>query len=550
MKITRLFTILFALLLAMAVNAKDYDLTVGENVLTGFDSANGMFTPNQDCKVLIEAQEVLKVSYNGKEYAYSYVPGSGFAYTFEVDGVKAGETVYVTSDFVWNSKSKVRITTYADGGAIPVEALAVSPKAGEVFNWNSSGNVTINFNKNVSLSSLKLKSGDNVVDVDDVRLGSSVGFNVTNALNAMLKEGKLNPGETFQIVLAGLRDAADKENLYNGDGNFVIEYKAPYPQYDVVKATVGDYQLSYTQANTYEFLSYYSPDGEDGLFVIEFEGDIKSVGSVNMSMGNLDLIASGKYHRSELPYKIDGKKLLIDARGKLRTLAVLFPAVMEEETEEGGEAVEGIGSYDTEHVTIAISNIIDVNGNAFRTNLPGSVGSFSFVMNYKELVDEAFIDGDNKSEGDAVKGCEEVSLWLSNPDIKFDGLEVSYYVESANPTDELSAQEQRTEVVKNFTSVPDAVEGAIITFKMPEMAGVVAGTTVRVALANASSADGMPHYLYIEFKADGMADCIKGVSTNACCADGIYTLSGAKVSKAEAKQRGIFVVNGKKTLIR
>lgn len=533
----------------MTVSAKDYELKEGLNSFEGFMPANATFTPDVDGKVLVEAQEVFVVKYDGKEVKYSYVPGSDYAYTYEVEGVKAGEAVTVTSDFVWNGGSKVRITMFPDGGAIPVKILSCSPKTDEVFAWYTSGNVTVNFNKNVTISSVKLKAGDYTADVDDVHLGSSFGFDVTNALNNALKEGKLNPGDEFQIVVSGLRDAADKNNLYNGDGVFVMNYIAPHRQSCYVKASVGETELTYTHANAYEFLSYYSPEGEDGLIVIEFDGDIKSANDVYMSMGNLDLDAVGKFHRSSLPYRIEGNKMIIDARGKLRTLAVLFPAVQEEEAPEDGQVNEGLGQFDTEHVTITVSNVVDVNGNAVRTDLPGSVGSFSFVMNYKELIDEAYIDGDNKFDGDNVKSGEEIKLWLSNPSIKFDGIAVSYFVESSNPDDELAIMEQRVIVVKDFSAVPDAVEGEIITFTMPDMEGVVDGTTVRVALNDAASADGMPHYLYLEFKAaGGVPNAIANVEDNKSH-EGIYNLNGIKVNKTDAKS-GLFIVNGKTVFIK
>ncbi len=548
MKNLKLFTVIATLLCAVSASAKDYVLAVGENVLDDYQFAtlDAVYTAESDCKVLVEAQEVFVVKHEGVEVKYSYVPGSTYAYAYEVGNVKAGEKISVHSDFTWTSK--IKLSVFGNGGPIPVQTLAVTPKAEQTFAWYTSGNITVNFNKNVSLSSVKLKAGEKEYDVDDVHVGSSFGCNLTNALNAALKDGAIKTGDKFQLVLTGLRDASDKENLYNGDGVLVIEYLAPYPQTDYLKASVGGTELTFMQANSYEFLSYYSPDGEDGLFVVEFDGNIGKVDDVFMTMGNLDLDSSGKYHRSSIPYTIEGNKLLIDARGKLRTLAVLFPAIQEEEPEDGSSVNEGLGSYDTDHVIISVANVVDVNDNPVRTNLQGSVGSFSFVMNYKELIDEAYIDGDNKADGEDVKGGEEISLWLSNPDIKFEGLAVSYFVPVENPDDEQNSQTQVVELVTEYTSVPDGVQGEIITFKMPAMTDAVAGSTVRVALYNASSADGMPHYLFIEYKASSVPDCIKNIDEKTENSS-IYTLGGVKVSLENAK-KGIFIKNGKKTLIK
>lgn len=495
---------LIILMLSLAVSATDVTFKEGVNNITvkDFSPINGVFTPNRDGKVVVECQAVWNVVYDNVAVQYEWTPGSGYMYRYEVNDVKANTPVSISLDFVLSNTYSVKITMYGDG-PVPVEVLNVSPKTGKTFDWNTTGMVSVNFNKTVTVSSIKFVVGDYSDDVDDVHLGSSLGFNITNALNKALKDSVLQAGAKFQIQIKGLREAADKNNRYNGTGDLTLEYVAPHPQHDLVSARVGESQLSYLQANTYEFLSYYSPDQEDGLFVFEFDGNVGKLSGVTLSMGNLDLDTQGKYYRGAVPYVIEGNKILVDARGTLRTLAVLFPAIVEEDIEEEAGGNEMLGTFDTEHISLLLSNVMDTNGNAFRCNAQGSVGSFSFVMNYREIVDEAYIDGDNKQEGDTIYAGEEISLWLSNADIKFDGLEVSYFVQAptTDENDEEVVLEQRQVLVKEVSVEPDPFQGVIISFQMPELTEVVVGSTIRVALHDAKSADGMPHYLYIEFKA-------------------------------------------------
>lgn len=541
---------LLTMVLSVAASAKDYKFTEGVNSIDAFQDANATFTPSRDGRVLIEAREVWTITYDDKQYEHSYVPASDFAFVYELNDVKAGKDISLYLSFPLNA-TKIRITLYGEG-VVPVEVLNVSPRVGKTFDWNTTGMVSVNFSKGVSLSSVKFVAGDYVTDVDDVHVGTGVGFNLTNALNGALKEGKLQVGEKFQVKISGLRDMADKNNLYNGDGELVLEYIAPYPQYEFVSAKVGEESLTYLQANTYKFLSYYSPDSEDGLFEFEFEGEIGKVGGVMMTMGNLDLDAQGKYHRSNLPYTVSGNKLLVDARGTLRTLAVLFPAIIEEEGEEGEEGNEMLGTFDKEHVTITLSNVIDINGNAFLCKAQGSVGSYSFVMGYREIVDEVYIDGDNKQDGDEVCPGEDVSLWVSNGDIKFDGIMVNYFVEAKTyDENEVQVLEPRSILVEEYTAVPDPMEGFVVTFKMPEMTGVVAGSTVRVSLHEAKSADGMPHYLFIEFKAkDASApeDTDAILQPTGTPAKGhLYNLDGKQTRKTT---KGIYLLRGKKVVLK
>lgn len=537
------------MLVALAANAKDYNLKVGVNEVEMYSAAKCTFTATEDCKVLLEIQEVYDVTLNGQAVQYGYVSGSGYPFQYEMKDVKSGDKIVASNPFTM--ANRIRVSVFAAGGSIPVSVNAITPKEGTVFSWSYTGLVSINFNKTVFLKSIKMIAAGEEYDVDDVHVGNSVGFNLTNPLNAVLNAGKLQPGEKFKVRISGLCEANDRQNLYNGDGIMEIEYIAPYPQYELVSSKVGGTQLSYTHANDYTFLSFFPKDGEDGLFEFEFGGEISKVGSVIMTMGNLDLDTSGKYHRSALPYTIEGNKLIVDARGKLRTLAILFPALNSADEGEEGAGESMLGEFDTSHLTITLSNVLDLHGNAFHSVNSGSVGSYSFVMNYKEIIEEAYIDGDNKAEGESVNGGETIRLWLSNPDIKFESIKVTYFVEvpaaEDQPEDVATELEAKFVSIKDFTITPDPLEGEVIEFTLPEMANAYVGSTVRVALDEASSADGMPHYLYIEFKASGVADAIEGVAAGASTA-GTYRLSGVKVN--ERANGGLYIIDGKKKYIK
>lgn len=556
MKLThRLIAIVAMLFTVLVASAKDYILKEGDNVVDGYTSADCKFIAPKDCKVLIEAMEVFNVVYDGKQITNKYAPGSPLSFNWEIDGVKEGTEISVTQGFVMNTKSTIRVTCYEASSVIPVTLQRVYPLEKKEFGWYTDGMVSLIFSKTVLFNSIKLVAGDYSADVDDIHTGTGLGFSITNALNGGLKNGHIQPGDKFFIEIEGLCDAADRSNLFNGDGKLTLEYIAPHPQHDMVSATVGGEQISYLQANTYTFLSFYPKDSEDGLFVFEFDDAISNVNDVSLTMGNLDLDASGKFHRSTLPYTIEGNKLLVDARGTLRTLALLFPAIVEEDPGDN-EVNEGIGSYDTEHVTITISNVLDSNGNAFRSLAQGSVGSFGYVFNYKEIFDPVSMDGDNCSEGDEVGAGQEISLWVSNSGVKFDGIEVTYFVKEANPlddADEILVQRSVSIPASEITTEPDPFEGFVITFALPAMPDVAPGTTIRVLLKDASTSDGMPHYMYIEFKAlgaivgGGISNAISNVATQSLTGE-TYTVSGLKVAPSQMRRGNVYILNGKKIL--
>lgn len=495
-KTLRIFALLALCLISVTLFAEDYVLKLGNNSFPSM-SVNATFTATEDCNVSIEAAAIYTVKHEGTEIAYKYTPSSlHFSYVYEIKDVKTGDVITMQHGFVLTPG--IYVSTYT-GAVIPVEMTGVTPAADEVFSWSRAGQVSIGFNKEVAFDAIQLVAGKNMYDVDEIQAGTSIGFNITNALNNALHSGAIQPGDKFSIAISNLRDAKDATNLYNGHGRLVITYQAPYPQAPLTSVTVGEGRHL---DGSYTFLSYYSPEEKDGLFVFEFGEQVKSVDDVALTMGNLDLVSAGKYHRSSVPFTIDGNKILVDARGTLRTLKILFPAVVEEEPVEGEEINEGIGEYDTEHIALSLTNVIDIHGNPFLSGGSGSVGSYAYIMNYKELVDDASIDGDNIAEGDEVKGGQEIRLWLSNPNIKFKGIEVTYFVSVTNPDDEAEAmQEPRTVVVTDYTTTPDPYEGIVISFNLPDLEGIVAGTTVTATLYEASSPDGMPHDLHIEFKA-------------------------------------------------
>lgn len=544
----RLMSFVMMLMVATFASAKDYVLVEGNNKIEAYVPMDATFTAEKDCKVLIEAGEVFNVQYDGVVYEHKYASGT---YNYEIDNVKAGSVVTVTSGFPM-SGGYLKVTVVSEGEVVPVEIKAVSPAVGGMLSWTSTGMVSVNFTKAIDLSTVMLKVGNTLLDVDNVSVTeSNVGVTIASILNKVLGNGMLQAGDTFSIVFDGLCAADDEKNLYNGDGKLTLDFVAPAQQHNFVKASVGETQLTYFEANNYTFLSYYPADGTDGLFVVEFDGDVKSVSSVKITMGNLDLSGLGKYHVSSMPYTIEGNKVIVDARATLRTLAILFPNVVEEDAGEGEGVSEGLGTFDTEHITLTLSNVTDTNGNVFASNLPGSVGSFSFVMNYKEIIDEVNIDGDNKFSGDEVAAGEEIKFWVSSDRVKFDGISVSYTVEvknpdeEADPDNEASAIYEKKEVlVTEYSVVPDEFEGVVVSFVMPEMPEAVPGKNVRVSMHNASSADGMPHSLYLDFvAAKPVEDAI--ISVNEAKSDSkIYTLSGVRINESNVKS-GLYIKNGK-----
>lgn len=505
-KVFRYCSLLFVLMVAVSVSANDYVLHEGENSLTAFRSANATFTATVDGNIVVEAQEIYNVDCNGANYPMDYLPGAAYPYTCEVIGVKVGDVVSIASNYVMNTGSKVCITQLPGGVPLPVELSSYSPEMRQEFPWSSLGIISLVFNKAVILSSASLIVGDNTYNITTINInGNLVGLDITAPLNQALFEGSLSKGKPFAIEIRGLADAKKRDNLYNGNGVLRMGYLAPAPQSHLVDATIGGEHLNYTTANSYRMKSYYDPEiTGDGLLELTFDNDIQSVGNVMLTMGNMDLISAGKFHRSDLPYSIDENKVTIDLRGTLRSIHALFPNVVE--NDESGENV--LMDFDTEHVTISVNNIIDINGSPVATTQAGNIGSFAFTMGYEEIADNLVMDGENISEGDAVNPGDEIKLWLSEA-VAFDAINVAYEVaqegENSNVDGYLGYVVENI-IVTDFSVVSDGDNGLVVTFTMPEMPEGVDGRPVTVSLINAKSENGIPHDLIIRFVLGEKAD--------------------------------------------
>ncbi len=514
-------------------------LNEGDNELPLFSAVTAVFKATSDCKVIIEASDIYEVTYNNQTYQFTYIPTNYPANLCEIDNVTAGTMVTLTSPFVVNPL--VRISTIESGAVIPVTVHQVIPAENTSDFWKNDGQLNVLFNKPVMMSEAKLWVNEQAYDVEIVSVTSSITLNIGTCLNQLLTNGTLQVGDPFQIRIAGLCDANDRDNLYNSDGNLVLTFVAPQPQYALLSATVNGQTLTTHGLNDYYFLSYYVPDGDDGLFTLEFESEIGEVADVLLQMGNRDLDAQGKYYEGAINYSVEGSKLIIDARGVLRTLNILFPAIVEEDQEGDGTENPGFGAFDNEHITLRISSVKDMNGNYFRAQQAGNVGSYSFYMNYKQLMETIHMDGDNKMAGDDVWSGETIRLWISNAGVLFDGIKVTYLT----LMDE-DSYEPNSILVNEFGVEQDPYEGIVVSFVMPEMPEVAVGQTVHVSLNNALTSDGMPHDLGIDFRAGDPKLGIEQIKMNH--ENTIWRLDGTKATHGSFAP-GFYIVNGKKLIL-
>lgn len=529
-------------LFAHVAMAADYVFQEGENHFTEYQSVRATYTVKTDGKVLIETGEQGFTITNGNVTASprQALNGGGYTTAYELDA-KTGDVIRISIDFAMSGFLRI---TEMGNGPIPVKLIIITPTTDTTFTWNNTGMITAQFNKAVSASSIVLKWNGHTYDTDDIHLGSQfVSCNITNALNQAYSDG-LTAGQPIQVVISGIADLDDPSNLFNGTGTLTINYIAPLQQGRLLSATFGGTAIS-EGGSGHTFLSYYDTAQSDGILTFEFSEDVKSISSIELSMGSADLISLGKYYNEPLFFDIQGNKVLVDLRGIDRSLSKMFPSI---DIDAEKDNTDERSHIDLTRIFLNVKNVIDVNGNYMYSAGQGTVGSYSYVFNYKELTDEFMWDYEGLAEDDAVIENDRITLWLCEP-VTVNSVTVNYYVIADVGEEGLIYEPASVSIPAASVSVTEDTYGdTYLSFVLPDMPGAAEEQRVSI-LISVNSASGMPHtivpkFYYKEQPTSGIAQ----MPTDAALpSSAIYNLQGQRVS---AGTKGMLIVNGKKLIVR
>lgn len=530
------------MLIAIALNVQSAmaqtKFTEGVNNVTPYASVNGTYTVVKAGLVTIETQERnFTVTCNNVEA--NVVTAYSGAYNTRYDVLaKSGDVISIVSPFYFNSL--IRITEIGRN-TLPVQLVSVTPSSDNTFSWSSSGMITVQFNKEVNSSGASVSWNGKNYGVSEFRASGSqfVSCNITDALNAAYDAG-MKQGESFTVTFNDVVDPDDASNKYNDTGVLTIAYKAPYAQGRLVSAKAGTASLEVGN-NDYNFLSYYSLDTEDGIFTFEFSENVGAKPEVSIRMGNVTEDANGKYYY-ELPDKVwyDGKKVIIDLRGKLRSLAEMFPLVdfSQLDTDEDSR---GYVAFD--RLDLVLNNVRDTHGNTMYSPGQGTIGSYTFTLKYKELEDNLSYESDGVNEGEPVVDGQLYGVWVSEEIKSISSVKVTYYVNQDETLEEPIYDPVTTTIPLAMVNVdPYPAGGSIISFDLPSpMRGAVEGQPVRVSMSFTTAND-MPHSITLNYVYKLVTDGITEIVTPTT--DTMYNLQGQRISVPRHGQA--YIKGGKK----
>lgn len=479
------------------------------------------------------------------------VTGAPPTYFAQVVDVKKGDKVYFTKEWAQNDNFQIIVQTLENGQKPAIMPIDFTPKDNQVYPWNTAGEVTVQFNRSVVVGSAYLKIGSQKFPAADLRTnGSFVSCNIKNVLNQKLADGTITPGKRFQVSFEGICDAYDPSNLYGGNGVLLLNFAAPQPQSELESTNFNQ-----TEA---EMKSFYNPGGEEGLFILTFTNDLNdkyNQTSVSLLYGDVDQAIAGYYYHENVPYSIEGNKLIVDLRGKIRTQASMWPNA--DQTTEVPETI------DTEHLYLSVHNVQDINGNFVNAPGAGSVGSFTFMLKLTKIdMTDFYMDlmpATSDTKPSAINAGDKIDFWFSDPHLftlgtpmgfdvyvgeeKVKEIYYHYVIDEYNE----EAEEHIYSTGVNEDAPIEFIEqdgGKSVVLTLPELESVEPGTVIRLVAVGISTADGIEHDYHATYTY-GADTAIENVNANENANENRYNIAGQRVGK---EFKGIVIIGGKKTV--
>lgn len=387
-------------------------------------------------------------------YTHSYT-SNGSIWEFKVE---AGVKYYFYHDFLF------------DGGIFSIDYVAtelkrksVSPAENTVIDISGIGQVSLEYNMNVSASDVTLSSGGNVLATGVAYVSGryvSIQLKGENSeelnLVGLLMKGAIKPGDPVELSFTVTS---------TNNPELVLEEKLLYV------CPENQAQLESVQQVS-EFLSYWFAGDENGIIRMTFDAPLLQAtegqtGPVaTLQYGNPESEISGDCYTEQIPALVDGNTLVVDFTGVRR---------------RPNDMIVTDTIYRT--MLVKIANIKDTDGRYVYTGGDGSLGSFSYEIPYKVIDAEAVYEFTPASGTDIKASTGDIELWIQNhSSFRFDGVTYSYKNEGG---EEVSTTKPLAELN------PEVDEYGDVIIMIPVDSDLRSKDNLKISLANLIFADGV-----------------------------------------------------------
>ncbi|MDE6409922.1 MAG: T9SS type A sorting domain-containing protein [Muribaculaceae bacterium] len=396
--------------------------------------------------------------------------------------------------------------------------------------------MVVNFNFPVSFGNVFLVAPDNTrvavtAKANGSSVGTAIGCDIAPAMMELYKDGKIKDGDEVTLRLLQVTDASDSKNKYNGNGRCDIPFIVAGKPLELVEVIGADRS---TVENP--FNSYYLPGDENAMIKFVFDGPLATdkTGMASISYGDSDNLDVGVYSE-DIPGTHDGNTAIFDFSGKRRRPVDMLPA----STPETQPA--GLG--------ISFGRLYSPDGQRVYTGSKSNPSGFalSFIVNVLQYTVAADF---TPARGSSLTIGQPMEIWVMNGNkISYDAIRFEYKENGEDKYYDMPEADVKEEA-------DPLSEGAMLyTFNVPAIE-CDENTPVIVRMTGLECADGLDHAndVYGEFKqvTSGISDIASDgvVSFDVYDIAGVQVLSGATRADLSSLAKGVYIINGKKVVIR
>ena len=449
----------------------------------------------------------------------SQTTGNFAPYTTTVNiakGTPKGTTFYVYSNFPVNSGS-VKVSY---GGSSSLELAKVLPVSGSTMSAGESF-ISLEFTKPIRFDDCLLMAGNTKKSIVANQIDRFIAIEIKSELMECYNSGVLKEGDAFHILLQNVTSYDGKSVL----GNVVIDYVAA-PKPVALVATVNT-----PESGMEKIKSWMPATSNEGLVQLIFDGKLNKEAhiSATLTFGNSETEDPGEYYTETLtPTFTDDNTIQLDLRGKLR-----LPS----------EMVTSGTNY--ESMLLTIRGIEDEHG--YKSFVDGSGSSGAYFIDYGfELINYSVMTDFMPAAGQSIDNYNEITIWMQElgGNLTYSGAVYEYIYGGEQQQVEVAFQDIKKEVDEEDNTAH------YLTIPVPDFSRD-ANTQVTFRLKDVEFPDGMSHtsHTTATYTTAGHTS-VTGINTlQQSTAERIYTIDG-KLVKSPTKSNGVFIINGKKTLVK
>lgn len=380
--------------------------------------------------------------------------------------------------------------------------------------------LTVLFSIPVKCTKCKLEINEESTEVSVDADDSKLNVNWYNALLGWYHDGKIKAGDILTVTLTGIRDEYDSSNrpdFGDGIGKLVLKYAMAAKPAELIR------EINTPADGVTDFLSYYLPDGDEGLVSLIFDSELSTMFIPNAEVlyGDPDNMDFGVYSES-VPVSVNGDTLTVDLRGVTR-----FP----------DEMIPGLPALSD--IYLRISDIKSADGQYVLTGQISNPYSFGFSYNLKSVSYSIAADW-LPLPGSVLHPEEEMEIWVLNGNkMAFDSVDFAFKKGGVDavvsvPFADLTVKED-----------PDYADALIYNLRSPRL-NEDDDSEIIVTFGGLKCADGLDHSsdIWVRYYSSGMGvDPLVEESDEGK----LYDLNGRCIA---IPSKGIHIKKGKKFIVK